>query len=424
MRTLRGRAFVYLALAIVAGLVATVVTGIILTKSDIEKRTLEDLEHQADIVEAALKAPKGISPDLLAERLARGNVFLSPPGSSAAEEITESSGRALVDGEEVVFVRREIKRGPFLVSRPADFGNSRLARIALFLVIAGAGGGALALIVAAVVSRGIGKPVREVTERAAAMSAEKRGPAGLDEVSRLRASIERMGDQLREARSAEQLFMTSAAKELRAPLREIRRHASTIEDGTGDRDEAARRIDEEADHLERMVGDLIDLSRLETGRIELQRKPVDLVEVARSTMKRFGVIASERGVVVNIESAGHNWVLADHDRLARSASNLLENAIRVSEPGATVTIATEPGVFRVMDEGPGLSDEDLDKAFDRFYLYERSGLGTRDGSGLTLAVVKEFTEAMGGSVSAHQRVGGGATFAIKLPTYPEDRDAQ
>lgn len=151
MKTLRGRAFAYLALAIVAGLVVTVVTGIILTKADLEKRTLEDLQHQADIVEAALKAPKGIDASVLEERLAEGNVFLSPPGSSAAEEISDASGRATVDGKEVLFVRREMNKGPFLVSRPVDFGNERLARFALFLVVAGAGGGALALVVAAVV---------------------------------------------------------------------------------------------------------------------------------------------------------------------------------------------------------------------------------------------------------------------------------
>ncbi|MPZ70675.1 MAG: HAMP domain-containing protein [Actinobacteria bacterium] len=424
MKTLRGRAFAYLAIAIVAGIVVTVATGILLTRNNVEQRTLEDLEHQADIVEVVLETSRKKALEALETRLAAREIFLTSPGESATEEVTERSGRARIEGREVLFVRRETDDGPFLLSRPTSFGSDQLSSFVLGLVAAGAGGGALALIVAAIVARGIGKPVREVSDAAAALASERtprRRSTNQYELEDLRVSFNRMAARLRDARAAEQAFLTSASKELKAPLDVIRRHVDSIEDGTADKYDAAKGIDEEAAHLDRLVRDLMDLAQLGTDRFELQRKPVDLVEIAQTAATRHRADAAAREIEIDIEAAGHNWVLADHDRLAQVAGNLVENALRASGEGSKITIATEPGVFRVLDEGPGLTEDDLERAFDRFYLYERSGAGTRDGSGLGMAIVKEMTEAMGGAATAHVRVGEGATFAVRLPKYPEER---
>lgn len=425
MKTLRGRAFAYLAIAIVAGIVVTVVTGILLTRNNVETRTLEDLEHQADIVEVVLETSPARSLDALERRLAGREIFLTRPGESATDELTEPSGRAMIEGREVLFVRRATGDGAFILSRPTHFGSDQLRDFVVGLVLAGAGGGALALIVAAIVARGIGKPVREVSDAAAALTSKdrrsRRRSTGTYELQDLQGSFQRLAAQLKGARAAEQAFLASAGKELKGPLDAIRRNVNSIEDGTADKYDAARSISEEATHLDRVVRDLMDLAQLGTDRFELRRKPVDLVQVAQGVAKKYRSAAEDRGIAIEIESAGHNWVLGDSDRLAQIAANLVENALRASSRGSKITIATEPGILRVLDEGPGLAEDDLAKAFDRFYLYERSGAGTRDGSGLGLAIVKEMTEAMGGTASAHARVGEGATFAVKLPMYPEER---
>ncbi len=97
-------------------------------------------------------------------------------------------------------------------------------------------------------------------------------------------------------------------------------------------------------------------------------------------------------------------------------SNLIENALRITPEGGTVTVHAEPGTLTVADTGPGLAEEDVLRAFERFYLYERSGSQSRTvGTGLGLAIVRELTEAMGGSVGVESRPGAGTTFTVSLP---------
>jgi len=97
-------------------------------------------------------------------------------------------------------------------------------------------------------------------------------------------------------------------------------------------------------------------------------------------------------------------------------SNLIENALRITPQGGTVSVHAEPGTLAVADTGPGLAEEDVLRAFERFYLYERSGSeGRAVGTGLGLAIVRELTEAMGGTVGVESRPGTGTTFTVFLP---------
>jgi len=96
-------------------------------------------------------------------------------------------------------------------------------------------------------------------------------------------------------------------------------------------------------------------------------------------------------------------------------SNLVENALRCTPSGGSVTVTAKPGTLTVEDTGPGLAAADLPRAFERFYLYNRSGKNRRVGTGLGLAIVKELTEAMGGSVTVDSRPGRGTRFTITLP---------
>jgi signal transduction histidine kinase len=108
-------------------------------------------------------------------------------------------------------------------------------------------------------------------------------------------------------------------------------------------------------------------------------------------------------------------VTGDRDRLVQVVSNLVENALRVTAAGGRVTLVAEPGALLVRDSGPGLAEEDLPHAFDRFYLHERYASDRPVGSGLGLAIVKELVGAMGGRVSVASAAGEGATFTVRLP---------
>ena len=106
---------------------------------------------------------------------------------------------------------------------------------------------------------------------------------------------------------------------------------------------------------------------------------------------------------------------ADHGRALQVVTNLLDNGIGTSPSGGAVTIAAAPGELRVSDRGPGIPEALLPQAFERFHLRARTGNGSPEGAGLGLAIVRELTEAMGGTVTAENLPGGGARFTVRLP---------
>jgi signal transduction histidine kinase len=146
----------------------------------------------------------------------------------------------------------------------------------------------------------------------------------------------------------------------------------------------------------------------------VRSEPVDLAVVAREAEERLRPRAREAGVEVLVEG-GPAAATADHGRALQVVTNLLDNAIRVSPRGGAVTIATAPGELRLSDQGPGIPAAELPQAFERFHLRARTGNGSPEGAGLGLAIVRELTEAMGGSAAVENLPGGGARFTVRLP---------
>jgi len=176
---------------------------------------------------------------------------------------------------------------------------------------------------------------------------------------------------------------------------------------------AAAVVGREARRLERLVGDLLALARLRQGVLEVRSEPVDLVAVAREAEERLRPVAEEAGVALRV--AGEGGATADHGRTLQVVTNLVENAIRVSPAGGSVELNASPGEIRVSDEGPGIPEEEIPRAFERFYLRSRAGAGSADGAGLGLAIVHDLTDAMGGEASVENEPDGGARFTIRLP---------
>ena len=238
---------------------------------------------------------------------------------------------------------------------------------------------------------------------------------GTTELAELGAAFNDMSTQLTRAREAERAVLLSVSHELRTPLTSIRVYAEGIEDGTVEPVNAARIVGREARRLERLVGDLLALAKLRQGVLEVRREPVDLAAIARETEERLRPQAQAAGVNVRITENGHAPANGDHDRVLQVASNLVENAIRVSAPGAEVTLSASSATLRVDDRGPGIPVEEIPRAFERFRLRRRYGRGSPDGAGLGLAIVRELTEAMGGSVEVENLAEGGASFTVRLP---------
>jgi signal transduction histidine kinase len=174
-------------------------------------------------------------------------------------------------------------------------------------------------------------------------------------------------------------------------------------------------IEREARRLERLVGDLLDLARLRRRSFAVATGPIDLGDVAVTAFERHENAARSFGVGLHVMAEPDAVALGDHDRVLQALSNLVENALRTTPRGGCVRILAGAGRVEVVDDGPGVAEDDLPRAFERFYLYDRSGDGRRVGTGLGLAIVRELAEAMNGSVAVRSEIGVGSTFTILLP---------
>ncbi len=219
-------------------------------------------------------------------------------------------------------------------------------------------------------------------------------------------------------------FVAAVSHELRTPVASLRALAETLAAGAIDDREAARGFLEsmvsEADRLTRLVEDLLDLSRLEAGLLELRLQPTSLNALAASVEALFRERAEEAGISLVTELAtGPVSVQGDPDRLLQVASNLVENAIKFTPRRGKVTVRTvveeDHGRFEVADTGVGIDPADLPHVFDRFFRADRSRDRRTGGYGLGLAISRYLVEAHGGRIFAESRPDGGSTFSFILP---------
>ncbi len=228
------------------------------------------------------------------------------------------------------------------------------------------------------------------------------------EFAQLAESINTMGANLVRARDQERQFLLSVSHELRTPLTSIRGYADAVLDGaTDDPMAAATVISAEAQRLERLVQDLLDLARLDADRFSLNLRTVDLATVVRQVADGFQPRARELGLELTLAPGSDVplWVEADADRLGQVMANLLENASSFAHHRVVVGVGTSGGrpAAWVADDGPGIDGDQLDQVFQRHFVSDRVS-GRHEGSGLGLAIVSELAAAMGASVQAESPV--------------------
>jgi two-component system OmpR family sensor kinase len=252
------------------------------------------------------------------------------------------------------------------------------------------------------------------------------------EVGRLGAALNAMLGHIERAfseRAASEArlrrFIADASHELRTPLSAVSAYAELFRRGARDRpDDLARAmsgIEREAARMAVLVDDLLLLARLDQGR-PLERKDVDLTELVGEAVETARAVEPDRRL--ELDATEPLVVQGDPGRLRQVIDNLLAN-VRAHTPagaGATVRVARENGsaIVEVADEGPGLSEEQAGKVFDRFYRGDPSRSHDAGSSGLGLSIVAAVTVAHGGDVSVRTDNGGGATFRVRLPVARSD----
>jgi two-component system sensor histidine kinase BaeS len=430
--SLRSRLFLGIAGTVLVSLVVTVVTGALLTRRSLERSGINALERQVDLI-AAQRAGSA-EPDAVTalgrflatdqQRLAimtpdQAELLLPEAGAARIRGGETASGSVDVRGEEFLYAARRNGDEAIVLLRPASRQAADWWPFGLGLAVAGLVGAALAALVALVLARAVARPIARVSAASAELATGDR-PAplpveGPPEVARLASSFNELSDEPERTQDAERALLLSVSHEPKTPPTAIRGHAEALDDAVLEPSAAGAVIDREAKRLERLVGDLLDLGRLRRRSFSVRSAPTDLGDVAVAAFERHEAAARSFGVSLHVLAEPHAVALGDPDRVLQALSNLVENALRTTPRGGAVRIVAGPGRLEVVDDGPGVDDADLPRAFERFYLYDRSGDGRRVGTGLGLAIVRELTEAMNGAVDAHSTVGVGSTFTIRLP---------
>jgi len=420
MRTLRGRLFGVTLVALALTLALTVAIGATLTRRQVDRAQASALAARAD--DLAAQRRRNVSYQNQNRVSARIRVIIDTRAHLAPfvpNANRDSNGRTTYLGKRELYSYRTLPHRGLLLLRPQTSAAWR--PFLGDLLLAGAAGAALAAILSFLVARSVVRPIRRIGEAtrtiAADASHEPLPREGTAELAALADAFNQMTEQLAASREAERNFLLSVSHEFKTPLTAIRGYAEGLADGAFDADEAARTISIEASRLERLIRDLLDLARMHRSEFSVRNEPVDLAEIVHEVTRRHEAAATQFGVGL-LSEGEETWAEGDGDRLLQVASNLVENALRETPAGGTVTVRAEPSRLVVADTGPGIAAEDLPRVFERFYLYDKIGKDRPVGSGLGLAIVKQLVTAMGGDVRIESGAGRGATFVVSLrPSY-------
>jgi two-component system sensor histidine kinase BaeS len=419
--TLRGRLFAALFGVVALTLVLTIALGALLTRRQVDHNQAASLARRAD--DLAIRERQRPSYVVESYDLGAARVLVRRREGFAGIVRADrpSDGRLTLEGRRYLYSYRPLPQRGLLLLRPVESGLGDWGPFLRDLVVGGIVAAVAAVALSFLLARSIARPVRRVADASRALAAgEYHEPLPVEgpfELAALARAFNDMEAQLAASRDAERNFLLSVSHELKTPLTAIRGYAEGLAEGMFPPEEAAETITLEAQRLERLVRDILDLARMNRREFSVRREPVDLAEIAREAVRRHESAARGFGVTLAAEGR-ETWVEADADRLLQVASNLVENALRETPSGGAVTVRVEPGRLVVVDTGPGLAPEDVPRAFERFYLYDKASRDRPVGTGLGLAIVEQLARAMGGSVAVESEPGGGARFVVTLTPLP------
>lgn len=329
------------------------------------------------------------------------------------------SAAVVVDGQPVGAV---MLRFPTEAMEAERHVRDALARTAFLGVLTAA---AVALVVALYISVRVTRPVTALTTAAGALAAGRRETRvetdGPGELRTLAEAFNGMADHLDREDQLRRNLVADVAHELRTPLAILQGSTEALLDGVDQpTPEVLGSLNDEVTRLRRLVGDLEMLAAAEAAGLRQRSDPVDLTDVVASAADLLRPMADDRGFTIRVDPVPAA-VIGDADRLHQVAVNLIANAVKFTPTGGAITIRTgSTGTlahFEVIDNGPGIPDQDLPHVFERFW---RGANGDKvSGSGIGLAVVAELVAAHHGTVTAENVPGGGTRFTVTLPAAPQ-----
>jgi signal transduction histidine kinase len=319
--------------------------------------------------------------------------------------------------------------GVLVIAKPQTELRDTWVTLMKFFGVSILGGLLVAGILAWYASRRISKPVLGLS-RAADEIARGRYDVpmpqvrGGDEISHLADRFRQMAVRLGEAEERERNFLMTVSHELRTPLTAIRGHVEAMREGlTDDPDAEAASLEvvaAAAARLERLVGDVLDLAKLDAHRFTVLREEVDMGRLLDQAYATFGEEARRRSIEYHCDIGARPVILTDGDRVLQIISNLLSNAFRWTPDGGRVDLGLSAvnGAVSVVvgDTGPGIRPEERERIFRPFFSHHHARDG--GGTGLGLAIARELALALGGRIELDTEPGKGSRFKLILPATP------
>lgn len=332
--------------------------------------------------------------------------------------------------------------GVIRLSRPTESITGLLHSIRNGILVSGLLAGGVAAFISIMLSVGLARPINKIRSASirfgkGELGARSRvnGRGDLAELSRafdrMADRVERTFDEISALDRMKSDFVANVSHELKTPLSAIKGLAETLLDGAIDDGAVSRKflldILGESERLLLMVNNVLNISKIEAGVLDLREEELDVGKIVASVVSRMGPVLERKGVEAEVK-LGQEMpsVTGDGTMIDQAIANIVDNAVKYTVSGTAIRISCEPQthgggsaeiVIKVQDEGPGVPENEKERVFERFY---RSGgaPARRKGSGLGLAIARSNVEAHGGTVELANAPGGGALVTVRIPAPP------
>jgi signal transduction histidine kinase len=276
-------------------------------------------------------------------------------------------------------------------------------------------------------SRKLTKPLlvmKDATNKIALGKYKQKIPSkGNDEIAQLSNAIQSLGEQLQFYEDTRNEFLSAVSHEIRTPLTYIKGYSDVLSKGmiknTEEQIEYLSIINKEAKRLTFLVDDLFAMSKIQTGKFELEKEPADIYSIIEKVAATLRPAAEKKGLVLTVSLLNQIPVMrVDMKRMEQVIYNLIENAIKYTENGEIhiqAYLKNDLVVIEIMDTGMGIPEQEIDKIWDRFYRIEKSRARNTGGTGLGLYIVKQIIDSHGGQIKVKSIENEGSTFSIYLP---------
>jgi signal transduction histidine kinase len=295
-------------------------------------------------------------------------------------------------------------------------------------LLAGALAAGIALVVARWLARGMTQPLRDMAAAAHRMEtgdySTRVHTRSRDEVGQLATAFNRMSAELENLEQSRRDLVANVSHELKTPIAAIRAHLENLLDGVEQPEPRTMEVMlSQTERLGRLIEQLLELSRLESGELPLQREEMLLAPLVTQVLSEIEMARSDRGVAVESELPNDlPSVNADRERVHQVLFNLVDNAVRFTPAGGAVTVSAHRHngsvEVKVADTGVGIQPEHLPRLFERFYRADPARSRGDGGTGIGLAIARSVVEAHGGHIRAESELGRGSVFTFDLPVAP------